>query len=76
MIPNAVDAIKATATALDYRPDITVKMFTGLVRNGHLTTIRVDDNMIHGTDCTHNKSIKGMNCKGNEKTFCPKYPLG
>ena len=45
MVARAVDAIEFTASAFDNRPDVTVKMLTGLVGNGYLAAIGVDDNI-------------------------------
>ena len=47
MVASAIDAVEFAAATLDNRPNVTVKMLTGLVGNGHLATISVDDNMKH-----------------------------
>lgn len=54
MVANSIDAIKATATAFNNRPNITVKMFARFIRYSHLTAIGINNHMIYGTDCTHN----------------------
>ena len=53
MVADAIDAIQTATTALDDRPDIAIEVLTGLVGNGHLAPIGVDDNVKDRTDCTH-----------------------
>lgn len=64
VIAYAINAIETATTALDNRPNISIKMFTGFIGYGHLTSIGVDDNMKYGTDCTHSSTwCEGWNCK-------------
>ena len=59
VILNAIDGKKGRLGILHHACDITVQLVGGCQGQCQLTTVGVDDDVIDGSDSTHDKSVLG-----------------
>ena len=57
VILNAIDGKKGRLGILHHACDIPVQLVGGCQGQGQLTTVGVDDDVIDGSDSTHDKSV-------------------
>ena len=57
VILNAIDGKKGRLCILHYSCDIPVQLVGGCQGQCQLTTVGVDDDVIDGSDSTHDKSV-------------------